>query len=59
MLETGIVPDDWKKAKVHPIFKSDKINILSSHRPISILPAISKIIESSGVRVFSSRQSVN
>ena len=32
MLETGIFPDDWKKAKVHPIFKS-------------ILPAISKIIE--------------
>ena len=23
VLETGIFPDDWKKAKVHPIFKSD------------------------------------
>ena len=24
VLETGIFPDDWKKAKVHPIFKSDE-----------------------------------
>ena len=46
MLETGIFPDDWKKAKLHPIFKSDKRNILSNYRPISILPALSKIIES-------------
>ena len=45
MLETGIFPDDWKKAKVHPIFKSDERNIPSNYRPISILPAISKIIE--------------
>ena len=27
VLETGIFPDDWKKAKVHPIFKSDERNI--------------------------------
>ena len=45
VLETGIFPDDWKKAKVHPIFKSDERNIASNYRPISILPAISKIIE--------------
>ena len=45
MLETGIFPDDWKKEKVHPIFKSDERNIPSNYRPISILPAISKIIE--------------
>ena len=34
-----------KKAKVHPIFKSDERNIPSNYQPISILPAISKIIE--------------
>ena len=45
MLETGLFPDGWKKAKVHPIFKSDERNIPSNYRPISILPAISKIIE--------------
>ena len=45
MLETGIFPDDWKKAKVHPIFKSDERNIPNNYRPISLLPVISKIIE--------------
>ena len=45
VLETGIFPDDWKKAKVHPIYKSDERSIPSNYRPISILPAISKIIE--------------
>ena len=45
VLETGIFPDDWKKAKVNSIFKSDERNIPSNYRPISILPAISKIIE--------------
>ena len=45
VLETGIFSDDWKKAKVHPIYKSDERNIPSNYRPISILPAISEIIE--------------
>ena len=45
MLETGIFPDDWKKAKVYPIFNSVERNIPSNYRPISILPSISKIIE--------------
>lgn len=45
MLETGIFTDDWKKAKVYPIFKSDERNIPNNYRPISILPALSKIIE--------------
>ena len=45
MLETGIFPDDWKKAKGQPIFKSDERNIPSNYRPISFLPAISKIME--------------
>ena len=45
MLEIRIFPDEWKKAKVHPIFKPDERNIPSKCRPISILPAISKIIE--------------
>ena len=45
MLETGIFPVDWKKAKVHPILKSDERNIPSNYRPLSILPAIWKITE--------------
>ena len=44
-LNNSIFPDNWKKAKVTPIFKSgDKSNV-SNYRPISVLPIISKIIE--------------
>ena len=44
-LNNSKFPDDWKRAKVTPIFKSgDKINV-SNYRPISVLPIISKIIE--------------
>ena len=45
VLETGIFRDDWKKAKVHLIFKYNERNIPGNYRPISILPAIWKIIE--------------
>ena len=44
-LNNSKFPDDWKRAKVTPIFKSgDKSNV-SNYRPISVLPIISKIIE--------------
>ena len=42
---TGIFPDKLKIAKVTPIYKSDDRDLLNNHRPISVLPAISKIIE--------------
>ena len=43
--ETGVFPDDMKKAKVVPIFKGgDKTN-LSNYRPISMLPQFSKLLE--------------
>lgn len=44
-LTTGYFPDQLKQAKVVPVFKSgDKMNI-NNYRPISILPAFSKIYE--------------
>ena len=44
-LSGSTFPDDWKKAKVTPIFKSgDKMDV-GNYRPISVLPIISKIIE--------------
>ena len=38
-------PDEWKIARVIPLFKSGHQNMPGNYRPISILPAISKIIE--------------
>ena len=38
-------PDEWKMAKVVPLYKSGQRNIPGNYRPISVLPAISKIME--------------
>ena len=46
-LTSSIVSDKSKIARVVPIYKSAKINILSNYRPISILSFFfSKILES-------------
>jgi hypothetical protein len=37
-----IYPDDWKMARVLPIFKSGDKGDLGSYRPISIISAIAK-----------------
>ncbi|KAF2357587.1 Endonuclease/exonuclease/phosphatase [Trinorchestia longiramus] len=44
-LETGIVPDDWKRANVTPIFKKRNKQIPTNYRPISLTSVISKTIE--------------
>lgn len=44
-LETGIYIDDWKRARVIPIYKSDDRRKCENYRPISILPIISKVFE--------------
>ena len=38
-------PDQWKVARVTPLYKSGQRNIPGNYRPISVLPAISKIME--------------
>ena len=39
------IPNSWKHALVHPIFKSGDSSDPTSFRPISIIPSISKILE--------------
>ena len=44
-IASGIFPDELKKARVLPIFKSGNSEVTANYRPISILPILSKIIE--------------
>jgi len=44
-IQDGIVPDDLKIAKVIPIYKSEDKKLVSNYRPVSVLPAFSKILE--------------
>ena len=42
---TGIIPKSLKIAKVIPLFKKDDSHIFDNYRPISLLPAMSKVFE--------------
>ena len=42
-LSMGIYPDDWKMARVLPIFKSGDKDDIGNYRPISIISAIAKV----------------
>ena len=44
-LSQGVFPDSLKLAKVIPVYKSSDPNLIANYRPISLLPAFSKIFE--------------
>ena len=44
-LSTGIFPEDWKVAKVTPIYKSGEKSDCGNYRPISVISTIAKIFE--------------
>ena len=37
-ISTGVIPSEWKDARVTPIFKSGERNDENNYRPISVLP---------------------
>lgn len=44
-IQDGIFPDSLKIAKIVPVYKSDDKRTVSNYRPISVLPAFSKVLE--------------
>ena len=44
-LKSGVVPSDWKVAKVTPIHKGGSKEDFNNFRSISVLPVLSKILE--------------
>ena len=44
-LASGIYLNEWKRARVTPIYKSEDKTKCENYRPISILPVISKVLE--------------
>ena len=49
-IRTGTYIDEWKLARVIPIYKSEDKHECENYRPISVLPIMSKIFEG---KVFS------
>ena len=41
----SVFPDEWKTARIIPLYKNGHRNLPGNYRPISILPVVSKIIE--------------
>ena len=44
-MQTGIVPNTLKIAKVVPIYKSKKHDEFANYRPIALLSSLSKVLE--------------
>lgn len=44
-LQEGVFPEAFKKAVVHPIYKGGNRDCVNNYRPISVLPALSKVLE--------------
>ena len=42
---SGIYPNEWKEARMSPLYKSGAKNYLSNYRPISIIPTVSTFYE--------------
>ena len=45
-LDEGVVPDDWKRGNITPIFKAGSKMLAGNYRPVSLTCIICKIMES-------------
>ena len=45
-IQKNVIPAEWKKAKVTPLHKSGTKDDPRNYRPISVLPVVSKVLES-------------
>ena len=44
-ITTSTYPSDWKKSRLVPVYKSGSTSEIENYRPISVIPAVSKLIE--------------
>ena len=44
-IEEGIVPEDWKRANVCPIYKKGNRNLAENYRPVSLTSQVCKVFE--------------
>ena len=44
-LASGVFPDEWKCARVTPLFKQGEPSNLNNYRPISVISARAKVFE--------------
>ena len=44
-ISTGVVPEDWRKANITPIFKKGDRNLASNYRPVSLTSLCCKLLE--------------
>ena len=44
-LRLSVVPMEWKRARVSPLFKSGDRSEMTNYKPISVLPVMGKILE--------------
>ena len=58
-LAASELPEDWKCAKITPIFKSGARNDPKNYRPISLLPIVSKLLEQSVFNTLSRHLEAN
>ena len=44
-LKTGEIPSEWKSANITPEFKNCSKEDVNNHRPVSVLPVVTKVFE--------------